>query len=154
MADTYGVTADDIANELPGAFPSGISVATRPSSRQVESLISDADLAVSIAVENASGMAPASSDRLARLARRVVIEKVKAQVLRIIYTSNDPAQVDAAAAPYELAAKDALASITALTTQATGTGEPPSRVITSSTTPERELLICDVDLGAGAGRRF
>lgn len=154
MADTYGVRPEDIGAELLALFPAGISAATRPSFNQVTTFISDADLAVSIAIENASGIAPQATDRVAPLARRVVIDRVKAQVIRIIFTNNDPASVNAAASPYELSAKDALLAITELTTQATGIGEPQNRMLTSPTMATRDLIICDDDLGSMPGTRF
>lgn len=147
MADTYGVTPADIAAELPGLFPGGFTAGTVPTLAQVTSLISDADLRVTIAVQNASGAVPAATDRLARLAKRAIVERVKGQVIRIVYTGNAPADVAAAAKPYEDLAKDYLASLTDLETQAAGVGDPPNRMITSSTIPERDLLLDDAVLG-------
>jgi hypothetical protein len=147
MADTYGVTPADIAAELPGLFPGGFSVSTVPTLAQVTSFITVADLRVTIAIQNASGALPAASDRLAPLAKRAIIERVKGQIIRIVYTGNAPADVESAARPYEDLAKDALAALTDLETQAAGAGDPPNRMVTSSTVPSRDLLIDDDVLG-------
>ena len=57
-----------------------------------------------------------------------------------------PADIEAGAAPYETAARMALTAITDLTTQAAGVGDPPNRVLSSSTVPVRDLLVYDEDL--------
>jgi hypothetical protein len=41
----------------------------------------------------------------------VIIDRVKAQVIRIVYTGNAPADVEAAAQPYEMLARDALKAL-------------------------------------------
>ena len=146
MADTYGVAPADIAAELPGLFPGGFGVSTVPTAAQVVSFISAVDLAVTIAIENAAGAVPSAADRLAPLAKRVIIDRVKGQVMRIVYAGLAPADINAGAQPYEDAARLALESITSLTTQATGIGDPPNRVISSNTTPSRALLVEDRDL--------
>lgn len=147
MADTYGVTPADIAAELPGIFPGGFTVSTKPTLAQVTSMITAADLMVTVAVQNASGSLPNTADRLAPLAKRVIIEQVKGQVVRVVYAGNAPADVASAAAPYETLAKTMLTSITDLQTQAVGVGDPPNRVVSSSIVPTRELLVADTDLG-------
>jgi hypothetical protein len=146
MADVYGVTPADIAAELSGIMPDGFAVSTLPTLGQVTSFITAMDLAVAVAVQNASGAVPSATDRLAPLAKRVIIDRVKALVIRVVYGGNDIERVDAAAAPYERSAAVALKSITDLETQAAGAGEPANRVI-SSATPTRELLVTDDDLG-------
>jgi hypothetical protein len=151
MADVYGVTPADIAAELPGLFAGGFSVSTVPTLAQVTSFITAADLAVAIAVEDASGSTPTAGDRLAPLAKRVIIDRVKAQVIRVVYTGNAPADVEAAAQPYEMLARDALKALVTLDTQAAGTGEAPNRVL-SSATPTRDLLVTDEDLGPAPHR--
>lgn len=147
MPDTYGVTAADIAAELPGLFPGGFTTTTKPTLAQVTSYITAADLWVSLSIQNASGSVPAASDRLAPLAKRVIVERVKGQVIRDVYTGNDIERVNAAAAPFERAARESLKAITDLQTQATGVGDPPNRVVSSSTTPTRDLMVLDEDLG-------
>jgi hypothetical protein len=150
MADTYQVTPATIAGELPGLFPNGFTQVTKPNVQQVTDFISVADLMVSIAVENASAEPPDASDRLAALARRIVIDKVKAMVLRVVYAALAPADIDSATKPYEDLAQGALASIIALGAQAAGAGEPVNKVRTS--TPGdlvRDLVVQDVDLNPG-----
>ena len=147
MADVYGVVPADIAAELPGLFLAGFTTTTVPTLAQVTSFITAADLTVAVAVQNASGTIPLATDRLAPLAKRVIIERVKAQVIRVVYTGNAIADVAAAAQPYEDLARTMLASITSLQTQATGVGDPPNRVVSSSTVVSRDLLVDDSDLG-------
>jgi hypothetical protein len=141
VPDTYGVVPADIAAELPGLFPTGFSTTTVPTAAQVVSFITAVDLAVTIAVQDASGAVPLVSDRVTPLAKRVIIERVKAMVIRVVYTGNAPAEVEQAARPYE-----DLAKLT-LSTQAAGLGAPASRLITSSTAATRDLLVFDDELG-------
>lgn len=154
MADTYGVTPADIAAELPGPFPGGFTVSSKPTLAQVQSFITAADLMVTIAVQNAAGSIPNTADRLAPLAKRVIIEQVKGQVIRLVYAGSAPGDLAAAAKPYEDLAAAMLKSITALQTQAVGAGLPASRVGTSSPVPLRDLVIDDEDLELGAGGRY
>lgn len=154
MADVYGVTPTDIAGELPAIFVGSSPASSTLTPTQLADFITQADLSITIAILNASGAEPSSSDRVAPLAKRYIIDRVKAQVIRIVYTGNAPADVDAAAKPYEMAARDALASITALETQAAGAGEPAAHVRSSSTTPTRDLIICDSDLDRSSRGRF
>jgi hypothetical protein len=92
MADTYGVTVTDVAEELPGLFPVGFSPATAPSAAQVASFISTGDTLVTLRVKDATGGVPSASDAAAPLAKRYVINWVLAQVVKIVYAGNDPAR--------------------------------------------------------------
>jgi hypothetical protein len=147
VADVYGIVPADIEAELTALFPAGFTPTTKPTAGQVASFIAQEDLKVAIAVQNASGTVPSSSDRLAPLAKMVIVYRVVARVLRIVYAAQAPERVDAAASPYDALARDAQKSITDLQTQATGVGDPPNRVVSSSTVPERDLLVSDDDLG-------
>lgn len=157
MADTYGVMAADIAAELPGLYPGGFDASTKPTLAQVTAFIAVEDLQVTVAVQNASGATPAGSDRMAPVAKQTVIYRVVARVLRLVYAGNAPQDVNAAAGPYDVLARDALASITALDAQSAGAGEPVNRIMVGNTVPTRDLIVQDEDLnpgpsGPGAGR--
>lgn len=155
--DTYGVVHGDVSAELPGLFPGGFGAGTKPTATQVTNLITTADTIVGLRVLDVTGINPAASDKAAVLAKRYIIDWVKAQVLRIVYTGNDPADVTAAAKPYEDAAASVLESIAAMAEQAVGTGEAAPRVAVSgvSTVPTvtREMVIDDTDLDRGSGLR-
>ena len=144
--DIYGVTPEDIAGELPGLFPGGFTVATKPTLAQVTSLITTADTIVAMKVQDITGTTPAAADKAAVLAKRYIIEWVKAQVIRIVYAGNDPVQVQQAAAAYETNAKETGSALLALGSQAAGTGDAAPRVAVPYTTPQRELLIRDEQL--------
>jgi hypothetical protein len=154
MADTYGVTPADVAGELKNLFPHGFAASTSPSLAQVTSFIAIADLAVSIAVEIAAGVAPQASDRIALLAKDVVQNRVIARVLRYVYTGNAPSEVAALVGGYDDAAKVALSALTTLGTQAAGVGTPEVHVLTSTPMPSRDLLICDDDLNPPPRRLY
>lgn len=157
MADTYGVTAADIAAELPGIFPGGFSASTKPSDTLVESWISDADVVVGLKVQDIAGQPGASTDKAAVLAKRWIKETVKGQAVRAAYAGNDPLAVKAAAEPYENSAAFTWDAIIALDSQIIGTGEAASRVGVPYTSTQRELLVTDAQLDDDAGfreRRF
>jgi hypothetical protein len=101
MADTYGVTPEDVGNELPSLFPDGFAASTKPTLDQVAGFITDADSVVTLHISRAIGETDLLTATSVRLARRYIIDAVKAQVMRILYAMNDPRDVDAAAAPYE-----------------------------------------------------
>lgn len=150
MADTYGVTPADVAAELPGLFPGGFTAATVPTLAQVIVWISVADLRTTIAVQDVAAALPLSSDRIAPLAKRVIIERVKAQVVRVVYAALAPQDIAAAAKPYDDIAAGTMADIETLGAQAAGAGEPVNEVRTS--TPGdlvRDLIVDDVDLNPG-----
>lgn len=156
MPDTYGVEPADIATELPALYPSGeFTVATKPTYAQVASMITVADTVVTLRVIQTTGVEPTADDRAADIARRYIIERVKAQVLRIVYTGNDPVSVNAAVGPYDQSASEALKAIEQLGLQAVDTGDAAPRVLTPDTSAAatREMIITADDLDAGSNRR-
>lgn len=146
MADTYGVVPADIAAELPGLFPGGFTVSTKPTSAQVKALITTADTIVTLQVQDVTGGAPASTDRAADLAKRYIIDWVKAQIIRIVYAGNDAAAVAAAASPYDASIKAIGVALEQLGAQSIGTGAAAARVSVPYTTPQRDLLVTDEQL--------
>ncbi|HVX39610.1 MAG TPA: hypothetical protein VHB25_08555 [Gemmatimonadaceae bacterium] len=144
--DTYGVVAADVAAELPGLFPGGFTVSTVPTLAQVTSAIATADTIVTLHVQNAAGQAPSIQDRAAPVAKRFIVDWVKAQVIRIVYAAQDPAQVAAAAKPYADLAQEAKDAITAMGAQAEGLGEASPRIQVPYTTAPRDLVVGDRDL--------
>lgn len=157
MPDVYGVTPDDVAAELPGLFPGGFGAGTKPTAAQVTSLITTADTIVGLRILDATGTAGQSTDKASVLAERYIIEWVKGQVLRIVYTGADPVALSAAVDPYVKLAVSILESIDIMAEQAVGTGEAAPRVLVSGTATvpvvSRDMVIDDVDLDAGSGRR-
>jgi hypothetical protein len=154
VADTYLVTPADVAAELPGLFPGGFTATSLPSDVQVAALIAAADATVTMRITDDVGSSPATSDKAAGFAKRYIIDWVKAQVIRIVYAGRDPFQIDAAASPYDRLSAQTLLVIDALGAQAVGTGEASSRVLTSSTTPSRDLLLTDDDFDPSLRGRF
>src|SRR4051812_27297037 len=100
MADTYGVVAADVATELGRLFPGGFAVSTAPTLAQVTSFITTADVVITLRVKDSTGVVPEAADAAAPLAKRYIIEWVKGQVMRVVYTGNDPRDVDGAAKPF------------------------------------------------------
>jgi hypothetical protein len=84
MADTYGVTPEDVGDELPSLFPDGFAVSTKPTVDQVAGFITDADAVVTLHVSRAMGETDLLTAATVRLARRYIIDAVKAQVMRIL----------------------------------------------------------------------
>lgn len=156
MADTYGVTAAEIASELKGLYPSGFSATTVPTLAQVTEWISTADDIVRLHVVDVSGASPASTDSAARLAKTYIKEWVKAQVIRTAYAGNDSAAIDQASRPYSDTAKLVLKAIDDMGSQAAGAGAASSRVSVSSMLPDRELIITDdmLDIDSARTRAF
>jgi hypothetical protein len=146
MADTYGVTVTEVAEELPGLFPVGFSPATAPSAAQVASFISTGDTLVTLRVKDATGGVPSASDAAAPLAKRYVINWVLAQVVKIVYAGNDPARVAEAAKAYTDVATELGAAIDLLGEQAIGAGDSAPRVFAGPSLPERDLMITNADL--------
>lgn len=114
MPDTFAVTPDQIAAEVRGLFKDGFSQVSQVTVQQVAGFISDADAVVTLHLTTALGTAPTASDANARLAVRFIVDRVKAEVLRIVYTGNDPDSVRAATDPYDTAAAAMLDRIDAL----------------------------------------
>lgn len=149
MPNTYGVTPADIAAELSGLYPDGFGAGTKPTAAKVQEYIDVADLEVSIAIGNSAGAPPATDDRVAPLARQVIINRVVARVMRVVYTGNTPAEVAQLLAPYVEGAKGALQALIDLRTQAVGTGET-APLVTVGETPDRDLIVQDADLQPGS----
>jgi hypothetical protein len=152
VADVYGVTPADVAAELPGMYPNGFTVATKPTLATVTTLISEADAIVSLRVQKATGEAAADpAARSAALARRFIKSWVKAEVVRIAYAGNDPRDVAGVAAPFDAAASFTIEEIDALGEQAQDAGGvATSRVRGVDGSEVRDLLISDETLGYGA----
>ena len=155
MANTYGLTPADVAAELPGLYPGGFSAGTVPTATKVQEWLDTADLRVTIRVQDVAGLLPISSDRVAPLAKRAILDKVIAQVLRAVYTGNAPSDIADATRPYEESARAQLDDIAYLGAQAAGAGTPVVRIRTSqdalgSFTADRDLIIQNEDLNPGA----
>lgn len=145
MPDTYGVVAADVAAELPGIYPGGFVANTKPTLAQVTSAITTADTIIALHVQNVVGQPPQVTDVSAPIAKRFIIEWVKAQVIRIAYAGQDPLQVAAAAKPYADLAQEMRDAITAMGSQAEGTtGESSPRIQVS--TECRPSVVTDRDL--------
>jgi hypothetical protein len=149
VADTYLVTHADVAAELPGLFPGGFTATTTPTDEQVASFITTADTIVTLRITDDVAESPSASDKAAVMARRYIIDWVKAMVLRIVYGGNDARQVSAAASPYEASAAAMLVAIDNLGLQAVGTGASSPQLQTSAPST-RELVLNDDDLDASA----
>jgi hypothetical protein len=159
LADTYLVTAADIAAELPGLFPGGFTTETKPTEDLVESAISTFDTKVTLHVRDATGVEPSPTDVAAPLARDYIKNKVIAKVLRIVYTGNDPAEVERAARPYDELADGVRGeggvweAITLLGLQMVGVGAAANRVLVPSISPTRELIVTDAMLDGDSAYR-
>lgn len=152
MADTYGVVHADISAELPGYFLGGFTGTTLPSADQVTNAIATADTMITLVVQDFVGTPPSITDKAAGLAKRYIIEWVKAWVIRVALAGRNPVDVAAVAGPYaDLAAQVRLALVD-LGAQAVGTGESSPRVLASMTT--RDLLLTDCDLDPASRGRF
>jgi hypothetical protein len=156
VPDTYGVVYGDVSAELPGLFPGGFTANTKPANSQVTSLISTADTIITLRVLDVAGGLPSVTDKAAALAKRYIIEWVKAQVVRIAYVGNDPTAVAQAVKPYETNADAMMAAIEALGAQAEGDGTAvASRIRTADqdrTDTQRGLLVDDTLLDSSCSR--
>lgn len=114
MPNTYAVTPEDVAAELRGVFKDGFSQVSNPKLDQVVSFIADADAIVTLHLTSALGTAPTPSDANARLAVRYILDAVKAQVIRVVFTGNAPQVVRDATQPYDDLAQQMLERIDAL----------------------------------------
>jgi hypothetical protein len=152
VADIYGVAPQDVASELPGLFPGGFDSLTIPAVATVVNWISTADTIVSLYVTDITGVNPAVTDKAAILAKRYIIEWVKGQVIRTVYTGNDIARVEAAAAPYAVSAQALLDALEQMGAQAVGIGEASPRVRVSALLPDRDLVLSDAMLDQGNER--
>jgi hypothetical protein len=149
VANTYTVSPADVAAELPGLYPGGFSATSVPATAQVQSLIDAADTFITLTIRDNVGSNPANTDAAAVIAKRYIIETVKAQVLRIIYAGKD---VTGLTAPYDLVAKSYLDSINLMGAQIIGTGQPSPLIVGHMTS--RDLLVESWDLDPDTRGRF
>jgi hypothetical protein len=155
MADVYGVTPDDIAEQLPALFPDGFSATTRVTEATVLSFIATADVMAQMLVRQSTGAEGDPSDAAAPIVREWIIQSVLAKVMRAVYAGADPARVAEAMRGYDQNAKDLRAQIEGLGALLTGVDPIQVRVRGDESmggATERELLLTDDDLGAGARR--
>lgn len=155
--NTYDVVPADISAELPGYFPGGFSATTLPKDDQVADAISTADTIITLVVQDFVGEAPSVDDRAAGIAKRYIIEWVKAWVIRVILAGRPPVDIAAVAGPFAELAAQMRQALVDLGAQAIGTGESSPRVLTSlsaSGLPARDLLITDADLDPASRGRF
>lgn len=153
MADIYGVVPDDIAAELRGLFPFGFDVDTVPTDAQVTAWISVADTIVSLHLIDSAGQQPALTDAAASLVQSYIREWVKNQVIRTVYAGQDAVQVAQASKPYSDSAKEILAALDEMGSQAVGLGTESPRIGVAYTLPQRDLLVTDDEMGLeGFGR--
>jgi predicted aspartyl protease len=152
VANTYTVSPADVAAELPGLYPGGFSATSVPTTAQVQALIDTADLIVTLQIKDSVGLDPSNTDRAAPIAKRFIIETVKAQVLRIIYVGKDPAFIAGVAGPYDVIAKGLLSGIVLMGQQVIGTGEAAPLIVGNIT--NRDLILCSDDLDPDTRGRF
>jgi hypothetical protein len=150
MADTYGVTATNIAAEIPALFPTGFSAASKPAQSLVESWISTADVKVQLAILIDVGTPPTVSDKAALLAKRFITNYALANVMRVVYAGRQPQDVQAAAKPYADEATALYGDLCALGKNAVGDGTADESHVRGNmgngAFPDRELLISDHQL--------
>jgi hypothetical protein len=160
----YGVSAADIAAEMPalfpidGAHPNGFSATTKPTQAKVEEWITAADAIAELKVVAASGAAADPAAKGAPIVKQYVREYVKAQVIRTVYAGNDARDVDEAAKSFEQDRDRLYNDLDLLGSQLEGAGAVAVARVRGKVS-DRELLIGDAQLGAGAlgglgSRRF
>jgi hypothetical protein len=152
VANTYDVAPADVAAELPGLYPGGFTATSIPTSAQVQGFIDNADTIVTLAVLDSTGQPPSNTDRAATLAKRYIIETVKAMVIRTIYVGRDPAYIAAVAGPYDVMAKANMDAIALMGAQAVGTGEASPLIVGHITS--RDLVLESWDLDPDVRGRF
>ena len=140
------MTSEEVAAELRGLFPSGFDVDTVPTEAQVLEWISTADDIVRLHLVDETGQVPAVTDAAARLAKAFIRSWVIAQVVRVVYAGNDANAVEAASRPYSQTAKQILAELDEMGSQAVGTGDASASVAVAYTVPNRELAVTDDEL--------
>jgi hypothetical protein len=149
VANTYDVTPAAVASELPGLYPGGFSATSTPTDAKVQELIDEADTVVTLRITDDVGASPALSDKAAKVAKRFIINYVKAQVILLLYVGKDPAYVASIAQPYIDSATRLLEYIDALGSQAVGTGE--SSAATMGHMTSRPLILESWDLDGDRG---
>jgi hypothetical protein len=154
---TYGVTAADVAAELPGLFVVGFTQATKPSEAMITAWIGDADAFIDTVVTQVVAVNADLADAAARLARRYVLNDVIARVYRAVYAGKaSPADIAALTASVDgktilgqlqaLATSEIAAQLAKLEESALG---GPKIGVSTTGLPTRALLISDDDLDAG-----
>jgi hypothetical protein len=149
VANTYDVSPADVAAELPGLYPSGFSGTSVPTTSQVQGFIDVADTIVTLRITDNVAQSPSLSDKAAGIAKRYIIEAVKALVIRLVYVGKDPAYITSIAAPYETLSASYLTAIDTLGLQAIGTGE--SSAATMGHMTSRPLILESWDLDGQRG---
>jgi hypothetical protein len=160
----YGVSAADVAAEIPalfpidGAHPNGFSAATKPTQAKVEDWILAADALAELKVVSASGQAADPNAKAAPLVKQYIRDYTLAQVMRAIYAGQDPGDIDDAARPYEAERDRIYDDLQLLGSQLEGPAAVSVPRVRGKVS-DRELLIGDAEIGAGAlgglaSRRF
>lgn len=164
MPGLYGVSAADVAAEIPALFPvdathpNGFSATTKPTQAKVEEWITAADAMAELRVVSASGQAADVNAKAAPLIRQYIRNYVLAQVMRAIYAGQDPADIDDAARPYEIERDRIYDDLQLLGSQLEGPAAVSIARVRGKIS-DRELLVRDADIGTGAlgglsSRRF
>jgi hypothetical protein len=160
MANAYGVSAADIAAELPSLFSVGFTQATKPTAATVEAWITDADTFIDTVVAAVTAVVPEYTETASRLAKRYILDEVVVRVYRAVYAGK-AAPADIAALVKDLGGATILkqiqelpalaASLTAAATEALEASQPA--VAVPYITAPRDLLIDDTDLDPHSGFR-
>ncbi|HEY7195522.1 MAG TPA: hypothetical protein VH439_17395 [Gemmatimonadales bacterium] len=92
MANHYGITPDVIAGELPGLFPDGFTVSTKPTEAIVTAIIAREDAIAYIAAKWIEEIDddPDLAAAVTAMATNYVIWATKWHVLEIVYAGVDP----------------------------------------------------------------
>lgn len=139
---------------MPGLFPNGFSINSRPTLAVVTALISTADIIAQLRIAKATDQPASALDPNAKgseLAKRFIKDWVEAKVARIVYTGQAPRDVALAVKPFEDARDASLLYIDALGEQAQDVaGTPFDKVRGTDGSIARDLLVTDATLGAGA----
>jgi hypothetical protein len=153
VSDVYGVSAADIAAEVPGLFQFGFTQVTKPNLTTVTSWISDADAYIDGVVVDATTKAPEIADRIAQLPRRYIIDTVLVRIYRAAFAGRNPADIAALVDGFNPGA--IVEQITALVIEAVAleTLAESRTVSVPYTTASRDLLIDTPDLDPNSGLR-
>lgn len=156
MPGYFGVTAADVAAELPGIAPAGgFTASTRPTLADVDRWITRADTRATLAVQRSTGTLPLATDAGYPLGKDYVTEWAKGKVKRAIFEGRRSQDVRAATDYHFIEAKDTLKEIEELGVQITGAIAEgvPSRVRGVTPSPSRQMLVGDEDLNTGTSRK-
>lgn len=164
MPGLYGVSAADVAAEMPALFPidgthpNGFSATTKPTEAKVNDWILAADALAELRVVNASGQAADPNAKAAPLIKQYIREYTKAQVIRAVYAGQDPDDVDNAARSFEAERDRIYDDLGLMGSQLEGVAAVAIARVRGKVS-DRELLVRDSDIGTGAlgglaSRRF